>query len=191
MAALGTLSEVGVPAFHAVVRAYKAHERASLMGAPVGAHAGPGTAAGGGSGGGGSGGGDGGFGGGSGGGFIGAGVDGRTSWILSILGLAAYDSRDLTFRINGSQAVPFDAGTYSSAGPDRTSATLSIYDSQSADQGFQAERTASTVGPVRIHFKDVGKQDNHCESAPHGDFSGTLLPLSGNDAGHTNFFGNF
>lgn len=43
MAALGTLSEVGVPAFHAVVRAYKAHERASLMGAPVGAHAGPGT----------------------------------------------------------------------------------------------------------------------------------------------------
>jgi hypothetical protein len=116
---------------------------------------------------------------------------GGTNWILSILGLAEYNARDLTFQINARQAVPFDAGTYSSAGPDSITAALSIYDPQGAAQGFQAERTPSTVGPVLIHFNDVGKQGNYCESAPHGDFSGTLLPLSGNDAGPTSFFGNF
>lgn len=43
MEALGTLGEAGVPAFHAVVRAYKAHERASLAGMPVDAWTGAGA----------------------------------------------------------------------------------------------------------------------------------------------------
>ena len=41
MEALETLREAGVPAFHAVVRTYKAHERASLAGVAVGDYAGP------------------------------------------------------------------------------------------------------------------------------------------------------
>jgi chromosome partitioning protein len=41
MEALGTLAEADVPAFHAIVRSYKAHERASLGGVPVLAHKGP------------------------------------------------------------------------------------------------------------------------------------------------------
>mgnify|MGYP000726979460 CR=1 FL=1 len=41
MEALGTLAEAEVPAFHAIVRSYKAHERASLMGVAALAHRGP------------------------------------------------------------------------------------------------------------------------------------------------------
>lgn len=41
MDALSTLAEAGVPTFHAVVRAYKSHERASLAGVPVGLYKGP------------------------------------------------------------------------------------------------------------------------------------------------------
>lgn len=43
MEALGTLREADVPAFHAVVRAYKAHERASLQGVAIDAYTGPGA----------------------------------------------------------------------------------------------------------------------------------------------------
>jgi chromosome partitioning protein len=43
MEALGTLGEAGVPAFHAVVRAYKAHERASLAGIAIDRYTGPGA----------------------------------------------------------------------------------------------------------------------------------------------------
>lgn len=39
--ALETLREAGVPAFHAVVRSYKAHERASLAGVPISEYTGP------------------------------------------------------------------------------------------------------------------------------------------------------
>ena len=41
MEALETLRQAGVPAFHAVVRSYKAHERASLGGVPINAYTGP------------------------------------------------------------------------------------------------------------------------------------------------------
>ncbi len=41
MEALETLRQAGVPAFHAVVRSYKAHERASLGGVPLTTYAGP------------------------------------------------------------------------------------------------------------------------------------------------------
>jgi chromosome partitioning protein len=43
MEALGTLGEAGVATFHAVVRAYKAHERASLHGVAIDAYAGAGS----------------------------------------------------------------------------------------------------------------------------------------------------
>ena len=39
--ALETLREAGVPAFNAVVRTYKAHERASLAGVPISDYSGP------------------------------------------------------------------------------------------------------------------------------------------------------
>jgi chromosome partitioning protein len=39
--ALETLREAGVPAFNAVVRSYKAHERASLAGVPIADYTGP------------------------------------------------------------------------------------------------------------------------------------------------------
>ena len=43
MEALGTLGEAGVATFHAVVRAYKAHERASLQGVSIDAYTGAGA----------------------------------------------------------------------------------------------------------------------------------------------------
>ena len=41
MEALETLREAGVASFHAVVRTYKAHERASLAGVPISDYSGP------------------------------------------------------------------------------------------------------------------------------------------------------
>jgi chromosome partitioning protein len=43
MEALGTLGEAGVATFHAVVRAYKAHERASLNGVAIDTYVGAGA----------------------------------------------------------------------------------------------------------------------------------------------------